>query len=178
MMTTVQYTINDHDLVNALYYHYHKTGSIRKRIIRGRVIYGILAIFFITLSDDSNWVLWFTLVPFIIIYILMYSWYIRYVFKKHCRKVVKHSYANLARENQFQLTDNTITFYTEQGTTALAPSGIVELCETADYFMLFIQGGQVIPLPKTDFNQLVEQLKVYCEQYQIQWSEDANWKMA
>lgn len=178
MVATIQYTINDNDLVNALYYHFHITGVIRKRILRGRILYGIITLLFIiAISDGGNQPFLFTSILLILIYIIIYPWYLKYVFKKHCRKIIQRSYANVARENQFQLTDSTLIFSSAQGAITYNASGIKDLYETADYFMLFIHGGHVIPLPKADFNHLGEQLKVYCKQHQINFTIDNNWKL-
>jgi hypothetical protein len=176
---TIQYVTTKDDLIYYYKYIASKSARITKQRKKGRfripVLYllGAASLAYLSLYGGAA-----ILLLLAVLWALLYPLWVRKHYEKHYKEVVKES-AHSSEPVTAIFNSNDI--FLQQGTAeSKIPTSLIDwISETADYFIIKLQGNSGIYIPKREIENielLRETLRYIAKQEKANYNSDHNWK--
>ena len=172
-----QFKVEEEDFLEYQLFTSSKSKQVQKKKryswVLLTVISIILAIYFYS-TNNTTLTIYFCSIAAVCA--LFYSKYFKWRYKKHYKNFIKRNYSSRFGEvTEFEFTEEFISTKDKVGESKIELSEIKEVNETKKLFLIKIQSGLTLIIPKRELQNL-DSLKQKFNQHQIIIKDELNWK--
>ncbi len=158
MSTTIEYVLEDEDIVNFnLYHHRHSKASRRTRTIARWAVFALFvaigAVLFVVATARWNLTLGIAFTAGGFVCAAIYNGVYYATLRKQVTKLLSEdSNAGMTGRQVVTVTGNTVTVTTDHGTTEYAPGFTTRMVQTDRYLYYYISSIMAIVIPTSVFS--------------------------